>query len=133
MPELLLRVIDKINSDDPHLDARMTKRGDVIVVCPDGHDWGKDELSAPYWRIISVAAMPMLEAQEFLAQESGDQRLNRMLQKRIMKFDIDNLPPPIKNAIDAPRTGHIIVSAALVATAKKVRAARPDPNVLKVQ
>lgn len=52
MPEILLRVADKINHGDFYKNLKCTKRGDVIVVREDGWVWGKDELALPFWRII---------------------------------------------------------------------------------
>ena len=89
--QLLVRIKDKVGSD-PYHDARLTKRGDVIVAVPDDHQWGLAELSNPEWRIISCPGMTNEEAQALLQEEPGDERTNKMLQRRAFKLDLDNFP-----------------------------------------
>lgn len=51
MAELLVRVRD-VTHPDPALDRLQSKRGDVVVICPDGWSWGREELTNPDWRIL---------------------------------------------------------------------------------
>lgn len=53
MAEILLRVVDKTN-EDKALDALCSKRGDVIVVKPDGWPWGTEELKSDVWRVVKL-------------------------------------------------------------------------------
>lgn len=47
MAELLVKAVDAVHADAVK-DARGSyKRGDVVVVMPDGHTWGREELLAP--------------------------------------------------------------------------------------
>lgn len=71
MCELLFRVADKTNSNCPYLDAKCTKRGDVIHVAEDGHEWGTEELRHVDWRIFRLPSLPAENAAAFLAPELG--------------------------------------------------------------
>lgn len=61
MAELLIRTIDK-TADNVDQDRLLSKRGDVIVVEPDGHNWGAQELTSDFWMIIKV---PGVEVEMF--------------------------------------------------------------------
>lgn len=90
MAELLVRIVDKTN-DDPYLDVRCTKRGDVITVQPDGWAWGKEELANPEWRIVKIAAS-VAECLQFLSPELPQSATpDRMIRKRAFKFDLEKL------------------------------------------
>lgn len=54
MAELLLRVVDKFNPHCAIKNRKLTKRGDVIHVAPDGWGWGKEEIANPEWRIVKL-------------------------------------------------------------------------------
>lgn len=92
MCELLLRVVSKANPDDPVLDSKLTKRGDVIVAVEDGWAWSQPERSNPHWRIIRLPNVTLSEAQSFLAPEPEDtpETPSRFRQRRAFRFDIDN-------------------------------------------
>jgi hypothetical protein len=67
MSELLVRVVSK-TSDDPRLDAKLTKAGDVIVVAEDGHEWGRME-GPPDYRIVRVPGVPAVEFASLIARQ----------------------------------------------------------------
>lgn len=88
MAELLIRDIDKVN-DDPYLDVRCTKRGDVITVQEDGWPWGRKEVGNPIWRIIKLDA-PLSECLQLLSQELPQSTTpDRMTRVRAFYFDLD--------------------------------------------
>lgn len=90
MAELLVRIIDKVN-DDPYLDVHCTKRGDVIVVRPDGWAWGQKEINNPEWRIVKLQAS-VSECLQFLSPELPQSATpDRMVRKRAFMLDIDLL------------------------------------------
>lgn len=91
MAELLIRVADKVSTDF-YNNARITKRGDVIVVSPNGWPWGAEERTAPFWRILALPNVSVNFAQTFLAREVATNQLDlgRTLQHRAFKLDIDN-------------------------------------------
>lgn len=92
MAELLVRVVDKVNSD-PYLDVHCTKRGDVIAVCPDGWRWGSGELNNPAWRIVKLPGVTVSQASVFLGPEieTDPTHPNRMRRNRAFKIDVDAL------------------------------------------
>ena len=92
MAELLLRVNDKIGST-PALDARCTKRGDVIVVMPDGHVWGEREKDSPDWRIVKLPNVSVLQASAWLGEEPNTGPVtNPMRRRRLWHLDLTQLP-----------------------------------------
>jgi hypothetical protein len=94
MCELLVRVIDKVNADDPYLDAKCTKRGDVIVAAPDGWQWGSGERADPQYRILVLPKVPLAVGESFLGRELDTDPANpsRMLRRRAFRLDVDALP-----------------------------------------
>jgi CxxC motif-containing protein len=91
MSELLVRVKDRTHKDF-YIDCGLTKRGDVIAVCPDGWNWGTEEISNPDWRIIKTD-LTEDEASVFLSPERDKDptQPSRTLQFRAFKIDLDSL------------------------------------------
>jgi hypothetical protein len=89
MCELLIRVRDKVN-DDPYLDARCFKRGDVVVVVDDDWQWGREELRNPDWRIVRLPNVSTAQAAAFLGEEMDEdpQQPSRALRRRGWSFDL---------------------------------------------
>lgn len=85
--ELLVRIVDKEGS------PLLGKRGDVIHVAPDGHQWGKEELSNPDWRIIHVPDLSQVEADALLANEKPPDldKQYTMLRKRAFRLRLAGL------------------------------------------
>lgn len=96
MAELLLRVASKSAPSDPRRDTKLTKRGDVIVVQPDGWRWVGRELTAPHWRILKIPALSESEAAMLLAVEPPDDLAHPSLmrQRRMYRFDVDRIGLP---------------------------------------
>lgn len=86
--ELLVRTKDKIGTT-PELCAQCTKRGDVIVAMPDGHNWGTKEIANPDWRIIRVPDLGDSRAKALVAAEPLG--LSPHPRKRGMRLDLDAL------------------------------------------
>jgi hypothetical protein len=93
MPELLVRWRSK-HSDDLYRDVQLTKRGDVIEACEDGHDWTPAELTNPDWRILKVPGLTWNEANALKSSEDGDPTTNKMLQRRGFYIDVSSLTLP---------------------------------------
>lgn len=91
MAEILIRVTSKIAADF-YPNCRITKRGDVIDVEPDGWPWGTDERTASFWRLLSLPNVSVAYAKTFLARETAVSQLDlgRTLQHRAFRLDIDN-------------------------------------------
>lgn len=140
MAEFLIRVVDKVNAEDFYRDCQCLKRGDVVWAADDGWPWSREELVAPYWRVIKVPALPLSEAQAFLASEkdSDPAHPSRTLQRRAFKLDLDALTsigPLATYLADDTRTQPFFTvsgAARLSAfrAAKVLKAPIADPNVI---
>lgn len=119
MCELLVRTVDKTN-DDPYLDAQLTKRGDVVVIVPDGHEWSEAERSNPHWRILKFPGVPESDLASLTAPEpeTNPSKPNRMRQRRNWRLDLDD--PRIEQAQSRDDVLRLRVK----------RPRRADPNVL---
>ncbi len=89
MCELVVWKIDT-HAADPYIDAQAWKKGDVICVMEDGHEFTKAERSNPDWLILSLPGVPASAAASFEAQEpeTDPSRPNRMRQKRMHRLDL---------------------------------------------
>jgi hypothetical protein len=73
MAEILLRVVDRVNTESAVKDRQCTKAGDVIVIKPDGWPWGTKELINPDWRIVKLVGVDPKSIEDFLAEDrNGD-------------------------------------------------------------
>lgn len=108
MCEMLVRVVDKTNSD-PLLDAKCTKRGDVIVIQPDGWVWGSAELTNPHWRIVKIPGLTVSSCLGFLGPElnTDPNNPNYRLRKRLFKLNLEALPDPGRQMQDVRRQNPI--------------------------
>lgn len=134
MAELLIRVRDKEASPDPYQDAKRSKRGDVIAVCPDGWAWSHREQTNPEWRIVRILGLPMSVAESFVTPERGDPRVDRMLRRREAEFDFDHadLPQRVREylADDSRARPSIVLSAIVGRKLRKQRERLQDPAVI---
>lgn len=111
MAELLIRVKDKTNADDPDADRLCSKRGDVVVVCPDGHPWSEAERTAPYWRIVKLPGIDPADLDELIRPEIDDtppepgQPPMRLLRRRAAALDLDALPAAVRAWLDDDSPG----------------------------
>ena len=137
MCELLVRVVDKSNPDDPYLDARCTRRGDVITVQPDGWPWGVQEQLSPDWRIVRVPGVSVGDAASLLAPEpeTDPQNPSRMLQARLFKLNLDGHSEQLDAWLaNAKRTRKRVFRLGIDRDAllglRVRKPALPDPNIL---
>lgn len=136
MAELLVRVVDKTNPDDPYLDAQLTKRGDVICVQPDGWHWGVEERKNPDWRILQLPGIDEDKLASLLAPEldADPQNPSRVLQRRAFRLDLDHAALMDARAVlqDSERKEPTKTLALPLATILAARVRKPrlrDPNV----
>lgn len=89
--ELLVFVQDKVHADF-YMDTKMPKRGDVISVAENGHQWGLQELAHPMFRVVVVPDLDQDEAEMLLAPEVNQDVKNpsKTLQYRAFKLDLDH-------------------------------------------
>jgi len=66
MAELLVRIVDKINSSDSYLNTQCLKRGDVVVVQENDWDWSLAELAGNPWTVIKFPDGSVSAANSYL-------------------------------------------------------------------
>lgn len=137
MCELLIRVRDKTN-DDPYLDARCLKRGDVVVVVEDGWQWEREELTNPDWRILQLPNVTVAQAVAFVGEEVDDnpEQPSRVLRRRGWSFDVDasELPASVRawfgDDSRAVPTRRVLLSAAQILALRRAKVRLRDRNVI---
>lgn len=139
MCELLLLIANN-NNTDPYLDCKRLKRGDVVVVQPDGWGWSSEEQINCDWRIIKLPGIAEDLLSAFIAPELPVDPLNpgKMLQLRGFKIDVDDtltrLPQAAKNyLLDNKRTSPSYtfnITLAQILALKLTKPPLADPNIL---
>lgn len=138
MAELLVRVVSKLNPDDVYKDVKLSKRGDVIMVVPDGWGWSIEERTNPDWRIFKWPSESVVNASTLLTPELPQVQTtvpDPMLQRRGFYLNIDkpSLPNALKNYLnDNTRAQWFFQVPAniTIADIKLQRPKRTDPNVI---
>lgn len=96
MAVLLIKAVDAVN-DDPAKDASgCYKRGDVVVVLPDGHQWGRKEGPPNFFR-LKIPGLSVAEAEELMAAEVDVE--GNAITRRARRLMADSIPAEIRKAI----------------------------------
>lgn len=120
MAELLIKSIDATH-DDPDTDRRgCYKRGDVVIVQEDGHEWGRKEGPPKFVRLRIPGAARALAERLVEHQDDDDngvpqideQGAPRTHRRRRWQLDIDNLPAGIRAQLAA--TGEASITRAQI-------------------
>lgn len=137
MCEILVRVIDKTNPGDPYLDAKCTKRGDVISVQRDGWPWGVQEQLNPDWRIVKIPGVSVDDVASLLAPEpeTDPQNPSRMLQSRLFRLDLDGHSEQLDAWLantkrTRKRVFRLDIDRDALLEMRVRKPALPDPNIL---
>jgi hypothetical protein len=129
MCELVISVVNRV-SDEPEVDCALPKRGVVIDVFEDGHDYGRMELTHPMFRILKVPGASMAFARSFLGSEIAD---HPQALKRLFLIDLDhpNVPADLAAhfADDSRAVPHHVVDQAVITALKRQRPTG-DPSVI---
>jgi hypothetical protein len=105
MAQLLIFARDKV-CGDYHLDAQNHKRGDVLLVYPDGQQHSQEVLTHPMFRIIEVPSLSINEAKTLLAPQvlgPNDTFVSeKTRQFRGFKLDLDDplIPADLRAYVD---------------------------------
>jgi hypothetical protein len=132
MAEFLLELKDKTNAAEPVKNNQLYRRGDVIVIMPDGHPWSVIEKEALEWRILQAPGDP--EAFVSLVQSEINTRADWL--RRLKTLDLENASWSVdeKNEFDYTKPRAKEVSA--VETAKLLTAVmdrkRADGGVIEI-
>lgn len=118
MAELLVKLqANYINKNITKNNVGVYQRGDVIVVMPDGHRWGKEEhpktttYNPPRCAIVKIPSMSVSEAKKYIQSEIDETDiLNPIIKKRrLFKFDIDSMD--IKKQNDLRDNGEVLLTS----------------------
>jgi len=104
MAELLIRTVDKINTNSRQKNAKCTKRGDVIVIREDRWPWSTKEETNPEWVIKKFPGIRASVLSGFLAEEPGNPRLDAYLQRRFSFLDFSATLPSRPTATEVLAT-----------------------------
>lgn len=86
MCELIISVEDK-TSDDPAVECKLVKRGVVVDVFEDDHDYGRMELTHPMFRILKLPGVSASFGRSFMDSEIGSHPFTL---KWAFKIDLDH-------------------------------------------
>ena len=91
--ELLIKAQDTTNLDSHYLDARCWKTGEVIVMRPDGWQWGRKEVEDPQFTLVRVlnASEEDLSCFLFPEMETNPREPNNLKQRRMFRVDTTKL------------------------------------------
>lgn len=99
MAEILVMARDN-SHPDPKRDPACYKKGDPVVVMPDGHPWGREELNTKIFNIIKVPGAAVEDFQPYLVSDSATiGGASNKARRRKYKLNIDMLPEQAKTAI----------------------------------
>lgn len=112
MAELLVKASDATNPDPAKDQRGCYKRGDVVCVRPDGHEWGRLE-GLPRFVVVKVPGVSVAAAESHL--ESSPTR------RRTLGISWADLPAGVRTQLQT--TGTVTVTPAQIATFIKRKAA----------
>lgn len=87
MARMQIRKEDKV-SDDPHLHAQLSKRGECISLVDDGHEFSPSEHAL--YAIVDVPGVNQELLTAFVTADVRDHRPHRLLRRRGFRFDLDH-------------------------------------------
>lgn len=102
MAELLIRAVDAPVPAHPKHQAKCWRRGDVVLVMPDGHPWARNELNnVDNGRSLFVLKIPdvtVAQCERYL-QEHWDDLFLAQQGRRRFRLVIDEIPTNVRNTI----------------------------------
>ena len=101
MAEFLIKA-RSASHPDPDKDTRGSyKRGDIVVVMPDGHEWGTKE-TLPDFVVVKVPGLDHEKARQFIEPETeidGDTGQPVVSRRRRWNIKVDDVPAGIRDAL----------------------------------
>ena len=114
MAEILI-CARNVTHADPAMDRRgCYKRGDPVVVQPDGHVWGRKE-GLPRFVVVKIPGVSVATVEALVQPQTEDDSGNPAavtFRRRRWRVLVDNLPAGIKQTL--AQTGEITVTPAQV-------------------
>lgn len=99
MAELLVKARDNAHPDPVKDRAGCYKAGDVVVVRPDGHPWGREE-GPPQFVIVKLAGVPVADVARYTAPEMNAAAPGEVLTRRLYQFSLSTLPAAMRDALE---------------------------------
>lgn len=86
---------------DKELDSKCYERGDIIVVMPDGWQWGSGETGDSRFRILKIPGVTVAQVQAHMGSETDidPQNPSKFLRRRAKALDLDSatIPQAVRN------------------------------------
>ena len=108
MCEILVKAIDHAHIDPYKDKAGCYKRGDPVVVMPDGHEWGRKEC-LPKFYVVKVPGLSVEVAKKYIQVEEDG---GRPITRRLYRLNIDGLKLGDKEVLEA--TGRVTLSTSTI-------------------
>ena len=105
MAEFLIKVLDTKHPNPIKDQQKCYKRGDIVVVKPDGHNWGKEE-GLPKFVKIKIPGLPVSE--KYIDPEIDEIDKSKIIRRRKFRILLDNLPNTIINKLK--KNGEITIT-----------------------
>lgn len=136
MAQILYMLVSKVNPD-PYIDAMNYKKDDVVSVredddAPYEKDPGIAERLGSMWAVLRVPGRAE-DYSALTAPEVGDPKVNRRLQRRAFKLDVDTLSKQQVMSVDGKSVDSVfeVSLQSAVIDAKSLKASLADPDVLE--
>lgn len=120
MAELLIKARDAVNADAEKDRRGCYKRGDVVIVQNDGHQWGAME-GPPNFVVLRIPGAARALAERLTEEQDDDdagtplqdeQGQRRAFRRRRWRVDLDALPAAIRTALQT--TGRASITRAQI-------------------
>ena len=121
MVEILIKAVDATHKD-PIKDKRgCYKRGDPVVVMPNGWSWGKEELNKDKFYILRVKDMTLKQGKELILPDVDTTDIENpiIVRKRKYSIKVDNLPGEVKDKLSKQIVDTTVNELNLVTVTKK--------------
>lgn len=102
MARIVVRVVDK-TSQDQNINRRLSKRGDVIEIFPDGWVFSERERTNPHWMIVDIPGVAPESFSSLRNRVPGDGNRGTSFNKRDSFYNFSRLPGNIRNRFDGTR------------------------------
>lgn len=95
MAEILIKAISVTNSDAAKDLRGCYKRGDPVVIKPDGHEWGAEE-RLPKFVVVRITGVTVAQVEKYLQAHEIDGVVQR---RRLYRLLLDDVPLAIRNQL----------------------------------
>jgi hypothetical protein len=133
MCELLIATKDK-TSTNPNIDAKLVKRGVVVDVFADGHNYGKIELTSAGFRILKMPAVAMAYGQSLTGAELGD-HAGSLARVFLLNLDHPGIAADLASYLtdDLRKVPSFVTDEATVETLKVTRPSTVHPSEMTIR